>query len=430
VASLEDRFVEVIARRADGTYGYGSGCVVAGVWVLTAAHVVDGPPPTRELFVRRPRDGRLLPATRHPDLVGRRDGSLPDLALVEVAALRDEALPALPLAEVDRATEAADPAVERVQVVGFPKFMERVRDGQQIRDSAHLTDGRIPVLSLVKTGLLSVEVGKTPRELPPREEALGGSPWSGISGAPIVADGLLLGVVSEHAPREGSSTLTGVPLALLEKDDRYPGWGSGVSNPGAWWSRLGAEGRGALTKLPRPLGAIASSATAADASTPRGTVGDRPVRGDGTRWDFYVSAATADTDLGGWITSELERQGYLVRFDAWDVQSGNSQIGALDEGTRLSTRTIVVLSRAYPDSADVHNAWTAAFSGDRLGKRRNLIPVRVDDHEPPGVLGTIKPIDLRGMDDEEARRHLVEQIRRAVDGFYRPATPPPFPRRS
>ncbi len=42
---LADRVVEVIADRGEAThprYRYGSGCVVSGRTVLTAAHVVDG----------------------------------------------------------------------------------------------------------------------------------------------------------------------------------------------------------------------------------------------------------------------------------------------------------------------------------------------------------------------------------------------------
>ena len=53
-----------------------------------------------------------------------------------------------------------------------------------------------------------LQVTSAPRALPPRQEALGESPWSGMSGAAVLAGERLIGVVSEHAPRRGESTIT------------------------------------------------------------------------------------------------------------------------------------------------------------------------------------------------------------------------------
>ena len=48
--------------------------------------------------------------------------------------------------------------------------------------------------------------------------------------------GCLLGVVTEHAPREGPSAITAVPLTALEADPAHEQWGPGVADPAAWWS--------------------------------------------------------------------------------------------------------------------------------------------------------------------------------------------------
>ena len=121
-------------------------------------------------------------------------------------------------------------------------FMERdAADGARLRETADAV-GHVPVLSGLAGGLLSVQVSSAPRPLPPAQTALGDSPWSGMSGGPVVADGLLLGVVTEHAPREGSSAITATPLTALEADPAHPGWGPGVADPGAWWARLGVSG--------------------------------------------------------------------------------------------------------------------------------------------------------------------------------------------
>jgi WD domain, G-beta repeat len=71
-----------------------------------------------------------------------------------------------------------------------------------------------------------------------------------MSGAPVVAAGRLLGVVTEHAPREGPSAITAVPLTALEQDPAHRGWGPGVKDPSAWWARLGVSGLADLQRLP------------------------------------------------------------------------------------------------------------------------------------------------------------------------------------
>jgi hypothetical protein len=74
-----------------------------------------------------------------------------------------------------------------------------------------------------------------------------------MSGAPVVAAGRLLGVVTEHAPREGPSAITAVPLTALEQDPAHLGWGPGVKDPSAWWARLGVTGLSDLQRLPAAL---------------------------------------------------------------------------------------------------------------------------------------------------------------------------------
>jgi hypothetical protein len=241
---LAKRVVEVIADRGEAAhprYRYGSGCVVAGRTVLTAAHVVED---AVRVTVRDPNKV-AREAALDPKFVGDVTGPGPDLALVEITDASIN-VPAMGLAAVDRDSLAADP-VRGCHVVGYPAFAEQ--DGGRFRATADAV-GDVPVLSRLARGLLSVQVSQRPRPLPPERTTLGQSEWSGMSGAPVVAAGLLLGVVSEHAPREGSSSITATPLTALEADPAHPHWGRGVPNPDAWWSRLGISGLHALRRLP------------------------------------------------------------------------------------------------------------------------------------------------------------------------------------
>ena len=248
-AALAARVVEVITdlgATADSRYRYGSGCIVRDRIVLTAAHVVIG---AVSVVVRDP-DKREYTAAADPRFVGDVDGPGPDLAVV---AIDDPAfqpvLPPIELAAVDRDSPTGEP-VERCHAVGYPWFAE-VPSRAAVRDTVDAI-GVVPVLSDLVKGLLSVQVTVAPRELPPQEAELGASEWSGMSGAPVFAAGCLLGVVTEHAPRKGPSAVTAVPLTALQADPAHPEWGSGVADPAGWWSRLGAQGIGALQRLPVP----------------------------------------------------------------------------------------------------------------------------------------------------------------------------------
>jgi len=241
---LAARLVEVIADRGESVaarYRYGSGCIVSGRTVLTAAHVVAE---AVRVQVRDPQKG-LFSATVDPRFVGDPNGPGPDLALLE---LDDSAvdLPPMGLARLDRDSPTDEPV--RCRAVGYPWFVETPSPAA-VRDTVDAI-GVVPVLSKLAAGLLSVQVRYPPRPLPPAQVRLGESEWWGMSGGPVVAAGRLLGVVVEHGPREGPSAITAIPMTALEQDPAHPGWGSGVKDPSAWWARLGVSGLADLQRLP------------------------------------------------------------------------------------------------------------------------------------------------------------------------------------
>ena len=246
---LAVRVVEVIADlgpEVSSRYRYGSGCIANGRTVLTAAHVITG---AVSVWVRD-AGKREYTAIADPQFTGGLGSLEPDLALLEID---DPAftvvLPPIQLGVVDRDSATAEP-VERCHAVGYPWFAE-TPSPRAARDTVDAI-GTIAVLSKLAAGLLSMQVSIAPRPLPPQETALAESQWSGMSGAPVFAAGVLLAVVTVHGPREGPSALTAVPLIALESDPGHPEWGSGVADPAAWWSRLGTDGTANFRRLPDP----------------------------------------------------------------------------------------------------------------------------------------------------------------------------------
>jgi S1-C subfamily serine protease len=120
---LRQRVVEVIADRGESAaerYRYGSGCIVSGRTVLTAAHVVVG---AQRVQVRDPHK-RLYSATVDPGFVGDGVGPGPDLALVGIVdpGFTDE-LPPIGLGAIDRDSPTVEP-VGRCHAIGYPWFAE------------------------------------------------------------------------------------------------------------------------------------------------------------------------------------------------------------------------------------------------------------------------------------------------------------------
>jgi tetratricopeptide (TPR) repeat protein len=235
------RLVEVIADRGAGRKPrrrYGSGLLLSGRWVLTAAHVVQD---AVAVQVRGP-DKILLDAVVESALVG--DPDRCDLALLEVPAAED--LPRVPVARVNR--EVTTGEVIDCWSLGYPQFMQTTRDrnGRSLRDTAQVM-GQITPLSWLVGKLLSLQVEDRPQELPPAQIRLGQTEWSGMSGAAVFAGQLLVGVVSEHAPRQGPSAVMVTPV------DRLADPVLGPADAAVWWRRLAVTDPTRLPLLPRRL---------------------------------------------------------------------------------------------------------------------------------------------------------------------------------
>ena len=140
--------------------------------------------------------------------------------------------------------------------------------------------------------------------------------------------------------------------------------------------------------------------------------------------DFFISYTRADERWAEWLAWELEQAGYQTRLMAWDFRPGSNFVLEMQKAAVECDRTLLVLSPAYLNSAFAAPEWAAAFASDPTGTRRKLLPVRVAQCDPPGLLKTIVYIDLVGLDEDAARKELLDGIRTER---AKPTTKPPFP---
>lgn len=142
--------------------------------------------------------------------------------------------------------------------------------------------------------------------------------------------------------------------------------------------------------------------------------------------DFFISYNEADRDWAEWIAWHLEAEGHESVLQAWDFRPGANFVLEMQRAAETSTRTIAVLSPDYLASQFTQPEWTAAFAKDPTGDKGILIPIRVRECEPKGLLPQIVFVDLFGLTESAAQLELTRGIGRSRT---KPLTEPSFPGR-
>src|SRR5512132_3186167 len=122
--------------------------------------------------------------------------------------------------------------------------------------------------------------------------------------------------------------------------------------------------------------------------------------------DFFISYTAVNRPWAEWIAVQLEAAGYTTVLQAWDFRPGSDFLHEMQQATTSAGRTIAVLSPAYFGSRFGEAEWRAAFVKDPTGELGLLVPVRVQECEPPGLLASRAYIDLVDLDEPAAAARL------------------------
>jgi hypothetical protein len=288
VEVLHDRGLAAAAdadRWADG-----SGCLIGGRLVLTAAHNVGyrtvlG---ADEQLLVRTIDGREFAARV---VLACDEASKIDLALLEISDPRfDDHVPAVSFAQVSR----RNPEVPGCWAVGFPRFSETgpvLPEGS--RRETWQARGDILPGAKQRAGLLVLQVSSAPEPLP------AGSAWAGMSGAVVFAAGpgdgeLAVGVISTHHRPEGGSSLTVVPVTAI----------AGLPAAARWRQQLGVADPASCPSSPRCRRLASGSPGWGQRALkehwdPRGRGVERAAR---PGW-FFTGRRQALSELVAWLTA-------------------------------------------------------------------------------------------------------------------------------
>jgi len=139
---------------------------------------------------------------------------------------------------------------------------------------------------------------------------------------------------------------------------------------------------------------------------------------------FFISYNKTDRTWAEWVAWHLEEAGYTTIFQAWDFRPGMNFVQKMQEAVQEAERTIAVLSTNYLEALYTYPEWEAAFQQDPRGEKGILVPIRIQECKPPGLLGPIAYIDLVGLDETAAHETLLDGVRQ---GRNKPPTAPLFP---
>jgi hypothetical protein len=99
--------------------------------------------------------------------------------------------------------------------------------------------------------------------------------------------------------------------------------------------------------------------------------------------NLFISHSSHDKPFVKRLASALLSEGFPVWLDSWKLELGDSLLDKIYDGIDASSMVILVVSQYAVESGWVNRELNAALSKEGQVKRKFLIPVKIDDCEPP-----------------------------------------------
>lgn len=139
---------------------------------------------------------------------------------------------------------------------------------------------------------------------------------------------------------------------------------------------------------------------------------------------FFISYNKVDKAWAEWIAWTLEEAGHTVIIQAWDFRPGGNFVLDMQRAAVETDKTILVLSEDYLAAEFTQSEWAAAFVDDPENLERKIIPIKVRECRPRGLLRSIAYVDLVNQEAKAARQAILDSLPERL----KPGTEPLFPR--
>lgn len=131
----------------------------------------------------------------------------------------------------------------------------------------------------------------------------------------------------------------------------------------------------------------------------------------------FISHSHKDKSFVEWLAKSLVNAGVDVWYDNWEIKVGDSILEKVNDGLSQSDFLIVVLSGSSIKSRWVREELNAASAEMIENAGIRILPVIIDDVEPPPLLRHRKYADFR-KDKNQAVRELLDVLLPSVEKHW------------
>lgn len=110
--------------------------------------------------------------------------------------------------------------------------------------------------------------------------------------------------------------------------------------------------------------------------------------------NLFISHRGADADAAERLAAELRAKGHQVWLDRWEIQTGDSIVGKIDEGLAGATYLILCYSDQGVSAPWISREWMPSLARQLNGRGVKILPVRLTGGAPPAILEDIRSADL------------------------------------
>ncbi len=140
--------------------------------------------------------------------------------------------------------------------------------------------------------------------------------------------------------------------------------------------------------------------------------------------DFFISYNKADKHWTSGIGDWLDQASYSTIIQERDFPAGSNFMSEMHGALQRAKRLLLVLSPDFLAAKFPEAEWTAALASDPTEENRTVVPVRVRECQPDGLLKPIVYIDLVGLSAGDARKRLLDELKGATHGKRRKSKMP------
>lgn len=124
----------------------------------------------------------------------------------------------------------------------------------------------------------------------------------------------------------------------------------------------------------------------------------------------FISHSSQDKQFVRWLATDIANAGHRPWLDEWEISAGQSIPTEIGVGIEESDFILIVLSSNSVKSRWVEREWQAKYWDEVQQDRIMVIPVLIEDCDPPTLLKTKKYADFR-TDYNEGLEEVLEAIK-------------------